>query len=77
MSRITSTKTVMQLNHQWETTNGNSYLSCKDKTPTKYHSCVVYQILDSKVDASAKLIVGPKQSRDSKYEIYMTTPHNA
>ena len=27
----------------WKTTNSNSFLSCKDKTPTKYHSSVVYE----------------------------------
>ena len=25
----------------WKTTDSNSFLSCKDKTPTKYHSSVV------------------------------------
>ena len=27
----------------WKTTNSNSFVSCKDKTPTKYHSSVVYE----------------------------------
>ena len=70
MSRITSTKTVMQLNHQWETTNGNSYLSCKDKTPTKYHRCVVYQlnypVFKSRCIGKTHCWAGIKeQSRDS------------
>ena len=29
----------------WKTTNSNSFLSCKDKTPTKYHSSVVYEFI--------------------------------
>ena len=27
----------------WKTTNSNSFVSCKDKTSTKYHSSVVYE----------------------------------
>ena len=29
----------------WKTTNSNSFLSCKDKTPAKYHSSVVYEFI--------------------------------
>ncbi len=32
---------VCKLIINWKTTNSNSFLSCKDKTPTKYQSSVV------------------------------------